>query len=98
LIYSWKRERVFWTCLIETSVVDAHPKLPTSPGDDNRVGQPPWVVDLSDEASIKQLQNLLSNKILPLYGLLLGLLLDQPNVRVDLQIMLNHLPEDPRHL
>jgi hypothetical protein len=98
LIYSWERERVFWTCLIETSVVIAHSKLPTCLGDDNRVGQPPWEVDLPDEASIKQLLNLLSDKILPLYGLLLGLLLDRPSIRVDLQMVLNHLPKDPRHL
>jgi hypothetical protein len=64
LIYLWERERVFRTCLIETSVVDAPPKLPTCLGDDNRVGQPTWVVDLPDEASIKQLLNLLSGKIL----------------------------------
>jgi hypothetical protein len=96
LIYSWKRERVFWTCLIKTSVVDAHPKLPASLGDDNRVGQPPWVVDLPEEASIKQLLNLHSDKILPLNRLLLGLLLDWPDVRVDLQMVLNHLPRDPR--
>jgi hypothetical protein len=98
LIYSWKRERVFWTCLIETSVVNAHPKLPASLGDDNRVGQPPWVVDLPDEVSIKQLLNLLSDKILSLNGLLLGLLLDRSGIRVDLQMVLNHLPGDPRHL
>jgi hypothetical protein len=56
------------------------------------------MVDLADEASIKQLLNLLSNKILPLYGLLLGLLLDQPSVRVDFQMVPNHLPREPRHL
>jgi hypothetical protein len=89
---------VFWTCLIETSVVDAHLKLPTSLGGDNRVGQPPWVVDLPDKASIKQLLNLLSDKILSLNGLLLGLLLDWPSVRIDLQMVLNHLPRDLRHL
>jgi hypothetical protein len=89
---------VFWTCLIETSVVDAHPKLPASLEDDNRVGQAPWVVDLPDEASIKQLLNLLSDKISSLNGLLLRLLLDRPGVRVDLQLVLNHLPRDPRHL
>jgi hypothetical protein len=49
----WKRKRIFGTCLVETSVVDAHPKLPTGFGDDNRVGQPPWVVDLPDEAGIE---------------------------------------------
>jgi hypothetical protein len=92
----WKRERVFWTCLVETSVVDAHPKLPTCLGDDNRVGRQPWVVDLPDEASIKQLFNLFSNKVLLLYGLLLGLLLDRSSIGVDLQMVLNHLLGDPK--
>jgi hypothetical protein len=75
---------VFWTCLVETSIVDAHPKLPTCLGDDNRVGQPPWVVDLPDEASVKQLFNLFSDKVLSLYGLLSGLLLNRSGIGVDL--------------
>jgi hypothetical protein len=98
LIYSWKKERVFCTCLVETSVVDAHPKLSACLGGDNKVGQPPWVVDLLDEASVKQLFNFFSDKVLPLYGLLLGLLLDRFGIMVDLQMVLNHLLGDPRHL
>jgi hypothetical protein len=98
LIYSWEREMVFWTCLVETSVVDAHQKLPACLGDDNRVGQPPWVVDLPDEANVKQLFNILSDKVLPLCGLLSGLLLDRSDVGVDLQMVLNHLPGDLKHL
>jgi hypothetical protein len=53
LVYSRKRKRVFGTCLIETSVVDAHLKLPADLWDDNRVGQPPWVVDLLDKAGVE---------------------------------------------
>jgi hypothetical protein len=53
LIYSWKRESIFGACLVETSVVDAYPKLPIGLGDDNMVGQPPWVVDLPYEANIE---------------------------------------------
>jgi hypothetical protein len=53
LINSWKRERIFGTCLIETSVVDAHLKLLAGLEDDNKVGQPPWVVDLPDEGGIE---------------------------------------------
>jgi hypothetical protein len=98
LIYSWERERVFWTCLVETTVVNTHTKLPTYLRDDNRVGQPPWVVDLPDEASVKQLFNLFSDKISLLYGLLLRLLLDRSGIGVDLQMVLNHLREDPKHL
>jgi hypothetical protein len=98
VIYLWERERVFWTCLIETSVVDAHPKLPAYLGDNNRVDQSSQVVDLLDEASVKQLFNLFSDKVLSLYELLLGFLLDRSGIGVDLQMMLNHLPRGPRHL
>jgi hypothetical protein len=56
------------------------------------------VVDLPDEVSIKQLFNLFSDKVLPLYGLLLGLLMDRSGIGVDLQMVLNHLPRDPRYL
>jgi hypothetical protein len=53
LTYSWKRKRVFGTSLVETGVVDAHPKLPAGLGDDNRVGKPPWVVNLPDKNSVE---------------------------------------------
>jgi hypothetical protein len=85
-------------CLIETSVVDVHPKLPPSLRDDNRVGQPPWVVDLPDESSIEQLLDFLMDEVLPLNRLHLGLLLQRLGIRVDLQMVLNHLPRDPGHL
>jgi hypothetical protein len=98
LIYSWKRERVFGACLIETGVVDAHSKFPAGLGDDNRVGQPPRVVDLLYEASVEQLLEFLMDKVLSLNGLLSGLLLHRPSVEVDLQMMLNHFSGDPGHL
>jgi hypothetical protein len=56
------------------------------------------VVDLPDEASVKQIFNLFSDKVLPLFGLLTGLLLDRSGVGVDLHMVLNHLSGDPRHL
>jgi hypothetical protein len=56
------------------------------------------VVDLPYEASVKQLLDFFKDEVLPLNGLLLGSLLDQSGIRVDLQMVLNHLPRDPRHL
>jgi hypothetical protein len=94
----WERKRIFGICLIETCVVDAHPKLPVGPQDDHRIGQPAGVVDLPYEASIEQLFDLFTDEVLPLNRLLPGPLLDRPGVRVDLQMVLNHLPRDPRHL
>jgi hypothetical protein len=98
LIYSRKWIRVFWTCLIKIGVVDAHPKLPVSLWDDDRIGQPHWVIDLFDEASLQQLADLFTNEVLSLNGLLLWLLSDRPGIGVDIQMVLNHLPGDPRHL
>jgi hypothetical protein len=89
---------VFETCLVETCVVDAHPKLSVALRDDHRVGQPPRVVDLPYEAGAKQLLNFFTDEVLPLNALLLGPLLDQSSIGVDLQMVLNHLPRDFRHL
>jgi hypothetical protein len=89
---------IFGTCLVETCVVDGHPKLPVGLRDDHRIGQPPGVVDLSYEAGIEQLFDLFTDEVLPLNGMLLGPLLDRSGVGVDLQMVLNHLPSDPRHL
>jgi hypothetical protein len=56
------------------------------------------VADLPYEASVEQLYDLFMDKVLPLNGLLPGPLLDRSSVGVDLQMILNHLPRDPRHL
>jgi hypothetical protein len=56
------------------------------------------VVDLPYEASIEQLFDFFMDKVLSLNGLLLGPLLDRSGVGVDLHMVLNHLPRDPRHL
>jgi hypothetical protein len=98
LINSWKRERIFGTCLIETSVVDAHPKIPTGLGDDNKVGYPSRVVDLQNEVGVEQLFDFFTDEVLSLYTLLLRLLLDRTGIGVDLQMVLDHLPRDPGHL
>jgi hypothetical protein len=84
LIYSWKRERIFEACLVEISVVNAHPKFPSGIGDDNRVGQPPWVVNFPDESDVEQLLDFFTDEVLSLNGLLLGLLLHWLSIGVDL--------------
>jgi hypothetical protein len=56
------------------------------------------VVDLPYEASVEQLLDFFTDEVLPLKGLLSGPLLDWSGVMVDLQMVLNHLPRDPRHL
>jgi hypothetical protein len=57
-----------------------------------------WVVDLLDESDIEQLLDFFTEEVLPLNGLLSGSVLHRPSVRIDLQMVLNHLPRNPRHL
>jgi hypothetical protein len=54
MVNSWERKRIFGTHVVETCVVDAHPKLPVGLRDDHGIGQPPGVVDLPYEAGIEQ--------------------------------------------
>jgi hypothetical protein len=98
LIYLWKRERIFGACLVETTAVDAHLKFPTGLVDDNRVGQPSWVVNLPYEASIEQLLDFFIDEVLSHNELLPGLLQHRSGIGVDLQMVLNHFPRDPGHL
>jgi hypothetical protein len=97
-MYSWEGKRVFGTSLVETWVVDSHSKLSTSLGDDNRVGQPPRVVDIPHEAGIEQLLDFFKDEVLPLNGLLLGFPLGRSGIGVYLQMVLNLLPMNLRHL
>jgi hypothetical protein len=55
-------------------------------------------MDLFDEASVQQLLDLLTDDVLPLNRLSPRLLTHRLGIRVDLQMVLNHLPGDPRHL
>jgi hypothetical protein len=55
-------------------------------------------MNLFNEASIQQLPDLLTDEILSLNGLSLRLLTHRFGVKVDLQMVLDHLPGDPRHL
>jgi hypothetical protein len=84
LIYSWESKRVYQTCLVETSVVDAHLKLPANLGNNNKVGQPPWTVDLPDKVGVKQPFDFFTDEVLPLNRLFLGLLLDHSSIGIDL--------------
>ena len=98
MVYAWKWIRVLGTSLIKAGVVDAHLKLPIRLGNDDWVGQPHWVMNLFDEAGVQQLLDLLSDEVLPLNRLSPRLLAHQPGIGVDLQMVLNHLLGDPRHL
>jgi hypothetical protein len=55
-------------------------------------------VDLPYEASVEQLLDFFIDEVLSLNRLLPGPLLEWSGVGVNLQMVLNHFPRDPRHL
>jgi hypothetical protein len=58
----------------------------------------PRVVNLPYKAGDKNLLDFFIDEVLQLDGLLLGLLLHRYGVRVDLHMVLDHLPRDPGHM
>jgi hypothetical protein len=56
------------------------------------------VVDILDEPSVKQLLDFFMDEVLLLNRLLPRLLLHRSGIRVDLKLVLNHLPRDLGHL
>jgi hypothetical protein len=62
------------------------------------IGQPPGVVDLPYDDSVEQLLDFFTDGVLLLNELLSRPLLDWSGVGVNLQMALNHLHRDPRHL
>jgi hypothetical protein len=56
------------------------------------------MVDLLDKPNIEQLLDFFMDEVLPLNGLLPGPLLHRPDIGVDLQMVLHHLPIDLGHL
>jgi hypothetical protein len=55
-------------------------------------------MNLFDEVGVQQLSDLLSDEVLPLNRLSSRLLTHRFGVKVDLQMVLDHLPGDLRHL
>ena len=70
-----ERKGILRAGLVEVGEVDTHALLPSFLGDDDGVGQPLWVPQLSDDPSGLQLTGFLDNEGLLLGGLLASLLL-----------------------
>ena len=64
LIYLWQRETVFWACIIEVGVNDAHPPFAFLFGYHHYICQSVWVLHLSDESGFQQLVNLIPDNLL----------------------------------
>ena len=65
LIHPWQREIVFWACIIEVGVVDAHPPFAFFFGYHHYICQPVRVIHFSDESDFQQLVYLIPDNFLP---------------------------------
>ncbi|KAL6342419.1 hypothetical protein AAG906_009092 [Vitis piasezkii] len=66
LIYPWQRKTVFWACIIEVGVIDAHSPFAFLFGYHHYICQPVWILYFSDESGLQQLVNLIQDNLLPI--------------------------------
>ena len=53
LVYPWQRETVFWACIIEVGVIDAHPPFAFLFGYHHYICQPVWILHFSNESGFQ---------------------------------------------
>ena len=73
---SWQRETILWTCSVDVNEVDAKSPLAVHFFDEHDVGQPLWVLHLSDCPCLEELVDLLVDRFLPLWSEAPSFLLD----------------------
>src|SRR5438105_2497269 len=83
---------------IEVGVVDADSPLAVRLRHDDWIRQPVGMTNLADEAGSEELVDFEPDDILALQRLLAHLLSDGPHIRRYGQVVLDHLPRDPRHV
>src|SRR3954467_15450830 len=83
---------IFRASSVDIGEIDAKPPLPVCFAHDDRIGQPRRREHASDEACRFQLLDLLRDKLLALHCLFPDLLLDDPRMRTDGKVVLNHFP------
>ena len=60
-----QRKDIFWACSVDVSEVDAKSPLAVCFSNEYEVGQPFWVLHLSDCPCLKELSNLFVDHFLP---------------------------------
>ena len=75
-INPWQRKAIFWACSVDVSAVDAKSPLAVCFFDEYEVGQPFWVLHLSDWPCLEKLGDLLVDCFLPFRSKFPSFLLD----------------------
>ena len=78
LVYLWQMETVFWACIIEVGVIDAHPPFAFLFGYHYYIRQPVRILHFSNESGFHQLINLIPDNLLPIRVKTSNPLLDGP--------------------
>ena len=65
MVYPWQRETIFWACIVEVGVIDAHPSFAFLFRDHYHICQPVWIFHLSNESGFQQFVNLIPDNLLP---------------------------------
>ena len=64
MVYPWQRETIFWACIVEVGVIDAHPSFAFLFRDHYHIFQPVWIFHLSNESGFQQFVNLIPDNLL----------------------------------
>ena len=81
---SWQRETILWACSVDVSEVNAKSQLATRLFYEHDVGQPFWVLHLSNYPCLEELVDLLVDRFLPLWNEASSFLLDWFEGRTDI--------------
>ena len=97
-VNSRQRETIFWACSVDVSEVDAESPLAVCCFDKHDVGQPFYVLHLSDFPCLKKFSDLLVDRFLPFRNKTPSLLLDWLEGWTDVQSVSDYCGVNPSHV
>lgn len=99
MVYSREFESILRIVFLEISIVDAHASVYFIPFQyKNRVYKPSRMQNFSNESCNYQLSQFCSDCLPLIKGESMQLLPNQFHLRIDLQLVLDHLPGNPKHV
>jgi hypothetical protein len=98
LIYARQRKRILGTCLVKARVVNTHPPFLIFLLYKYRVSKPLRLEYFSDEPFTKELVDLLTDRLALLVVEAVQVLLHRFRSRLDVQLVLGNLSQDPLHV
>ena len=98
LVYARQRKVILWARLVEPSIINTHPPLPSLLFDKNRIGEPVGVEYLSNESCCQEFGDLFTYGPTPLIIKAMQALLSGLQAQDEAQCVLGDVPRYARHV